>query len=162
MRLCLMGNGGYPIQSWLGGTPSSAGWWGRVPHPVQTLNGILPSVGWGTTHPFPPVETWDGVAPPFRPGMRYLSPSRCGLTNKLETVPSPILRMRAVKIGSLLISSLKCHSTNKTAGVHCTLSLALLVHINWAFPFLFVKFVKCFELLVLFLRIFNVYALIWK
>ena len=37
-----------------------------------------------------PTLTWDGVLPP--------PPSRCGLTHKVKILPSPILRMRAVKI----------------------------------------------------------------
>ena len=49
---------------------------------------------------YPPVQTWNGVPPPpARPWMGYPPPPppRCWLTNKLKTVPSPILRIRAVK-----------------------------------------------------------------
>ena len=63
------------------GTPHwNLGW--RTPHP---------DLGWGTPDwdlgQGTPSQTWDGVPP---------SPLRCGLTNKLKTVPSPILRMQAV------------------------------------------------------------------
>ena len=87
MLLSLIGVGRYPIQSWPGGYP-----------PISLMD-TCPSAGWGTPHldlewgtPHQldgvPLWTWDGV-PPF--------PSRCGLTNKLKTVPSPILRMRREK-----------------------------------------------------------------
>ena len=78
------GGGGYPIQSWTGGLPSSPN--GGVPYP---------DLGWGTP---PPIETWDGVCPHPDLGRGTLPPSRCELTNKLKTVPSPILRMRVVNI----------------------------------------------------------------
>ena len=105
------------IQTWSrGGTPDTPH------HPdlargyhatIQTWDGVStnhPDLGWGTPDPprpgmgCPPPRPGMGYSPP-RPGMGY-SPqdlgwgtpiqSRCGLTNKLQTVPSPILRMRAV------------------------------------------------------------------
>ena len=81
MLLCLGGyHPGYPpIQTWLGGTL------GTLPT-IQTWDGV------------PPTRIWDRVPSP-RPGMGYRAPpppASCGLTNKLKTVPSPILRMRAV------------------------------------------------------------------
>ena len=125
------GGGGYPIQSWWGGTPSSHGggypiqsWgggtlsshgrgypryppgqtWDGVP-PIQTWHGVPshPDLGWGTPCPdlawgTPPSRPVMGYPP--RPGMGY--PPRCELTNKLKTVPSLILRMRAVKINTLM------------------------------------------------------------
>ena len=36
------------------------------------------------------------LPPPSSPYQGTPPPSRCGLTNKLKTLPSPILRMRAV------------------------------------------------------------------
>ena len=68
---------GYPIQTWLGGVP-------QVPPSG-------PDLGWCT----PPGQTWDGVPSPWT-WLGYPPPPRCELTNKLKTVPSPILRMRAV------------------------------------------------------------------
>ena len=82
--LCWRGWEGYPIQSWMGGTPSSLGcggypiqsWMGRgtpsslgqgLPHPVLDRGvphvmildgGTSLSSGWGT-----PIQTWDGVIP---------------------------------------------------------------------------------------------------
>ena len=58
------------------------------PLTIQTWDGVHPpDLGWST----PP---WPGTGypPPPRPGMGL----RCELTNKLKTVPSPILRMRVV------------------------------------------------------------------
>ena len=93
-----------------------------VPHPCPDRGwGTLPAAGWGTPPSRPeigylhlPVQTWDGVPPnsdlgwgnsipPFRPGMGYPPPiSQMGYpplfkvwTDKLKTVSSPILRMRA-------------------------------------------------------------------
>ena len=77
------------IQTWDGVTPLTQTWDGVPPRPGM---GYLPDVGWGT-----PTQTWDGVTP--HPDLGWGTPprSRWGLTNKLKTVPSPILRMRAVK-----------------------------------------------------------------
>ena len=120
MLLCLMGMGvphpvlvgGIPptIQTWPGGTPHHPDLAGGAPgtpyHPDltrgeypgypphhQDLAGVpprpgmgyspCPDLGWGT----PPVQTCDGV-----------TPLRCGLTHKVKILPSPILRMRVVKI----------------------------------------------------------------
>ena len=125
MLLCLIGGGGgYPIQSWLRRIPPSSPGQGGYLHPILAKGGTPSSPGprrstpsspgWGSTpsspgqgvpHPvlaggypgYPPLDLGrntasqlDGVPPPPR--------SRCGLTNKLKTVPSPILRMRAVII----------------------------------------------------------------
>ena len=107
--------GGYPIQTWprwgtprvpphhpdlAGGTPPSRPGMG---YPTgQTWDGVppYPDLGWGT--PPNPDLRW-GTPSPSRPGTGYLPPpqSRCKLTNKLKTVPSPILRMRAVNIRHL-------------------------------------------------------------
>ena len=90
-------------------TPPSAGWgtlhldlgWGTS---IQTWGTCYPDLGWGTPYQLdgvPPAWTWDGVPYPdlgyplSRPGMGYPL-SRCELTNKLKTVPSPILWMQAV------------------------------------------------------------------
>ena len=115
------------------GTPSQPSQvWGGVPHPrlggspsqvqvwyhILTWSGGLPQV--------PPIQTWDGVPPPARPGMGYppfqtwdgvlpptqtwegvppyldltgVSPPVEMWTDKqTENSPSPILRMRAVKM----------------------------------------------------------------
>ena len=89
-RYAALSNGrGYPIQSWLGETPSSPGW--GKPHPVLAggEGGTPSSPGWGVPHlvlvrvvpnpadrgltPSSPgrgvpqgtlIYTWDGVAPP--------------------------------------------------------------------------------------------------
>ena len=83
--LCLVGEGGYPIQSWVGEVPHPV-LAGGVPHPV------LPHLVLARGYPFqfwleawawdgvPPVQTWNGVPPnpdlgwgtPLsRPGMGY-------------------------------------------------------------------------------------------
>ena len=82
------------IQTWLGGTHPDlvGGYPGYPPQPdVGWGTPPWPDLGWGTPQPdlgwdTPPRPDW-GTPPP-----------RCGLTNKLKTVPSPILRMRAVNI----------------------------------------------------------------
>ena len=95
---------------------------GRVPHPVmvggtpgtppptiQTWLGYplpppsRPGPGGYPRYPPPHHPDLAGVTPPppHHPDLAGLPPpppSRCWLTNKLKTVPSPILRMRAVKI----------------------------------------------------------------
>ena len=85
------------IQTWLGGTP------GTPPHhpdlvgvpPHHNLAGYPPPSrpGWGTPST---IKTWPGYPPPPTiqtwPWYPPPPPSRCGLTNKLKTVPSPILR----------------------------------------------------------------------
>ena len=73
---------GYPpIQTWLGYPP---------PHTIKTWPG----------YPLPTIQTWLGYSPPPPPSRPDRGtpppPSRCELTNKLKTVPFPILRMRAV------------------------------------------------------------------
>ena len=111
-------SGGYPIPG-QGGTPSqvqggtlSQVWGGTCPrsggYPVPVPP--CPDLGWGTPLARPGI----GYSPLARPGMGSPPrpdlgwgtpprpdwgtppPTRCGLTNKLKTVPSPILRMRAV------------------------------------------------------------------
>ena len=111
------GMGYLPIQTWLGGTPGTphhpdlaGGYPGYPPpstpgqgyphHPdlawvpptIQTSPGYPPSrPGWGT----PTIQTRLGYPPPSGPG--WGTPlSRCGLTKKLKTVPSPILWIWAV------------------------------------------------------------------
>ena len=99
-----------------GGTPSQVG--GGTPSQVQrgTLSqvwGGTPSQVWGVPHPmgYLPGQTWDGVPPcpdmgwgtpphldlgwgtPPHLDLRWGTPRKCGLTNKLKTVPSPILRI---------------------------------------------------------------------
>ena len=115
---------GYPIQSWWGSTPSRPGWrviWGthhhpdlaggypRVPTTIQTWLGVpqgtphhsdLPPPSrpdWGTP---PTIQIWLGYPHPHHPDLAGVPPppSKYGLTNKLKTVPSPILRIRAIKI----------------------------------------------------------------
>ena len=98
--------------------PSPISWMGYHPmpgpgpgmgYPIQTRDGIPPPISWmGTTPPapgpgmgYPHLNLDLGWGTPLsRPGMGYppSPPSRCELTNKLKTVPSPIIRMRAVKI----------------------------------------------------------------
>ena len=88
MLFCLVWGGGVPIQSW---------WWG-VPHSV--LAGGIPHPGlvgpWGIPAT---IRTWDGVPP--RPDLGWGTPPPgrgVGLTHKVKILPSPILRMRVVKI----------------------------------------------------------------
>ena len=115
------------FQTWLGGDPRypspDLGW--GTPHPDLQWGTPLPIQTWLGVPLVPPIQTWDGVPPiiqtwpggtpspdlgwgtsPSRPGMGYplprpgmgYPPPRCGLKNKQKTVPSLILRMRAVKI----------------------------------------------------------------
>ena len=104
---------GYPILTWLGGTPS---WPGQgVPQSPRPDLGWVPpppclDLGWGTPLARPemgysPGQTWDGVPPLDVTGVL---PPRCGLTNKLKTVPSIILRMRAVMIKRSAVSTEFC------------------------------------------------------
>ena len=95
----------HPDLGW--GTPLPISWIGYYP---QTGPGVSPpSVGWGNPQPgmghSPPVQTWDGVPP--------LPPSRCGLSNKLKTVPFPILRMRTVNKYNLSRTSSEIRSSGK-------------------------------------------------
>ena len=65
---------------------------GGTPYPVM-VGGTL-----GTPHHPDLAGGYPRYPPPLRPGRSTPpTPSRCGLTNKLKTVPSPFLRMRAVK-----------------------------------------------------------------
>ena len=82
LLLCLPGGvGGTPIQSQ----------WGE-PHPVPIE---------GYPHPDPcGTETWPGY---YGMEMGYPPPPRMVMTNKLKTVPSRVLRIRAVKNIQLLI-----------------------------------------------------------
>ena len=61
------------------------------PHPELDLGPPLPRLG------TPPTRTWTWD-PPYPDLDLGPPPPRCELTNKLKTVPSPILRMRAVII----------------------------------------------------------------
>ena len=59
----VLDGGGYPIQSWMGGTPSSLGQGATPGYPlILILDGGTPP------HPadggYPPLQTWDGVTPP--------------------------------------------------------------------------------------------------
>ena len=77
-----------------------------LPHHPDLAGVLLPPSrpGWGTPYHHPdltgvPLHHPDlaGVPPqPSRPGCGTNPSSMCELTNKLKTVPSPILRMRAV------------------------------------------------------------------
>ena len=98
----------YPIQSWWGGTlgtPSRPGLGEGTPH-HQDLAGVTPPPHYQVlAGVHPTIQTWLGYPPPpSRPGWGTPPPSRCGLTNKLKTVPSPILQMRAVKTGNIVES----------------------------------------------------------
>ena len=108
----------HPVQTWPGGIPgtppSRPGW--ATPHhqdlarvsPLhQDLAGVPLTIKTWLGYPPPTIQTWLGYPTPSRPDwgspptiqtwLGYLRPpSRCGLTNKLKTVPSPILRMRVV------------------------------------------------------------------
>ena len=96
---------GYPPPSDLGwGTPHHQPWDG-VPPTIRPGMGYPPTIRPGMGYPPPSRPGWGtpqssdlaGVPPPpSRPGWGTPPGSRCGLTNKLKTVPSPILRMRAV------------------------------------------------------------------
>ena len=110
--------GGYPwyppstSQTWLGYPPHHPDLAGGVPpRGARPGQGTPPPSrpGWGTPPhhpdlagiPLPPScrPGWGTPPQPSRPG--WGTPplqSRCELTNKLKTVPSPILRMRAVII----------------------------------------------------------------
>ena len=82
--------------------PSSRPGWGTLP-PSQTLDGVLPLPRPEMGYPPPPLPRPEmGYPPPPlpRPEMGYPPPSRCGLTHKVKILPSPILRMRAVKIAT--------------------------------------------------------------
>ena len=72
------------IQSWPGGTSSLTG----VPH-----HGVPPRKGPGTSHWGTPWKR-HGTSGSIM-GWRWGTP-RCGQTNKLKLLPSPILRMRVV------------------------------------------------------------------
>ena len=105
------GSGGYPIPG-PGGVPHPRSWGGT---PSQVQGGTHPRSGEERVPPpdpgYPPSQTWDG-APPSQTwdGVPPLDltgvppPQSCELTNKLKTVPSPILRMRAVKIIQIAIA----------------------------------------------------------
>ena len=88
---------GTPPTSWMGYPPVQTWEWGTphqldgVPPPSRPGNGVTPlSAGWGTPpHQLdgvPPAQTWDRVPPPPE------------MVDKVKTLPSVILRMRAVII----------------------------------------------------------------
>ena len=75
---------------------------GRGYPPPGPGKGVPPTWTWeGVTPP----QTWDGV-PPSSAG-RGTPPPRCGLTHRLKILPLPILRMRAVKIGTCINSDIQ-------------------------------------------------------
>ena len=79
-----------PILTWDGGTPPSWTWDG-VPLLLTWDGGTPPSWTWVGV---PPILTWDGVPPPH---WQYrVTPLFEVWTDKLKTVPSPILLMRVV------------------------------------------------------------------
>ena len=91
------GGGGYPIQSWWGGTPSSHGGGTRgTPHLELGWGTPLHlDLGWGTPHlGWSTPQTGMGYPPP---DLGWASPPK--MVDKVKTLPSVILRMRAVKIG---------------------------------------------------------------
>ena len=78
-----------------------------VPTPILTREGgtpcpdlgrSIPIQTWEEDTPLPHVQTWKGGTNP--PGWQMGVPpqSKCELTNKLKTVPSLILRMRAINV----------------------------------------------------------------
>ena len=87
-----------PIKTWVGYPPPSRPGWGLPPPTIKTWPGYPLTIQ--TWLGYPQIQTRPGYPPqPSRPGWGTPPPppSRCGLTYKLKTVPSPILRMRAVK-----------------------------------------------------------------
>ena len=100
-----------PIQTWMGYpppsrtglcTPTIQTWLGYPHHPG--LARVPPSSsrpGQGTPH-HPDLA---GVPPTIQTWLGYPPPSRCRLTNKLKTVPSPILRMQVVIISESISTS---------------------------------------------------------
>ena len=100
-----------PIQTWDGATPPPHQqdgvppiWtWDEYNSPISRMRVLLPpslGLGWGTpiqtpdsSLEYPPIQTWDGVLPPSRPGIPPPPPAR---VNRLKILPSLILRMRAV------------------------------------------------------------------
>ena len=121
MLICLLiGGGGAPIQSWMGGGLGGGGWGvphpvlargeglchivmdgGGVPHPVLEYSLSAgpgmgyppPDLGWGSPLP---VRTWDGYPPPLVHTWEGVLP--LAGVNRLKVLPSLILRMRAVTI----------------------------------------------------------------
>ena len=117
LLICLLTGGGYPIQSCTWGVPhpvldppSTPGM--GYPRPDLRLGTLHPDLGWGYPHqqdgiPSCPDLGWgtpcphqqDGVPPPpSRPEMGYLSPPLPEMVDKVKTLPSVILWMRAVKM----------------------------------------------------------------
>ena len=96
--LCWWGRG-YPIQSWTEGYPLSWSWMGLSPCPDLRRGYYSPSTSPGQQNGVPPVQTWDGVTPP--PPRLDLAwgrpPPPPASVDKLQLLPSLILRMRAVK-----------------------------------------------------------------
>ena len=109
LLLCLLVGRGVPHPIPTGGTPFQSQW---EVYPILPNGGGTPIWSMGGTpirkdgvHPPPGGEGWgipirkdkyslhwEGWGGGYPPGLR------CELTNKLKTVPSPILRMRVVKI----------------------------------------------------------------
>ena len=104
----LIGEGFTPILTWDGGTPSPRwgtppllGRMGYSPPPPLGRMGYPPTIRKDVVSPYqegcgsPPAIRKDGV-PPLSAGQGTPPPQ--GMTDKLKTLPSLILRMRAVKI----------------------------------------------------------------
>ena len=137
MLLCLIQtwSWGVPHPDLVGGHP------GYPPHHPDLVRGVTPSrPGWGAPqvplhHPdleWGTLLTWDGVptyldlgwgTPLPRPEMGYPPypdlrwgtppPRKCELTNKLKTVPSPILWMRAVMTLEVTVGSMRSPNWTK-------------------------------------------------
>ena len=102
---CPGGGGVPPVLTWLG-YPSPHQTWLGYPRPIRSGWGTPPPIGpgWGTLH-----QTWPESPPPIRSGRGTLPirsgwgtpPSDMAVGNppgvdRLNTLPSPILRMRSV------------------------------------------------------------------
>ena len=94
---------GYPIRSWWGGT-SIQSWWGWGGYPIQSRWGVPPSWTWDGDTPHPGPEM--GVPPIL--DLRWEYPRRSVDWHKVKILPSPILRMWAVKIYRCCRVSLLC------------------------------------------------------
>ena len=120
------GGGGYPI--WRGGTPARSWWWGGLPHPGEVTPARswwwgVPHPRFGVSHPrvgeYPSQVLMVGGTlgtprnavppPPSRPGwgtpsptiqtwMGYPPPRNVNRQTPVKTVPSPVLRTRAIII----------------------------------------------------------------
>ena len=105
MLLCLMGGGGIPHPVMMvGGTPSSHGGGGGTPSS---------HVGGG--YPSPPTTIqvcpggYPGYPPPSRPGTRYPPPQNVNRQTPVKTVPSLVLRTRAIISCGNKFPDLRCN-----------------------------------------------------